>query len=395
MTAMTMTVPAVRRRPRLITRPLILVFAADFGGLTSFYLLVAAVPQYAAAGAGGVGAGLATGVLMLSTVAAEFVTPRLVAGFGHRAVLAAGLVLLGAPTLALMASASILTIMAVSVVRGVGLAIIFVVCSEMSAALVPPERRGEGLGILGVVAGLPAVIGTPLGLWLAEQMGYPFAFASGALAALAGLAAVPGLPDQRLGTAGTQTAGQAFGVVAALRTPALLRPATVFAATAMAAGIVVTFLPAAVPGESKDFAAVALLASAAAATVTRWWAGRHGDRHGPATLLTPGTVVATAGVLTLVLVASPAAVIVGMMLFGAGFGVAQNSSLATMYDRTSPSGYGTVAALWSIAYDTGWGLGAVGFGVVAAHTSYAIGFACTAAVMLTVLVAAFSVRPGR
>jgi MFS family permease len=253
MTAMTMTVPAVRRRPRLITRPLILVFAADFGGLTSFYLLIAAVPQYAAAGAGGVSAGLATGVLMLSTVAAEFVTPRLVARFGHRAVLAAGLVLLGGPTLTLIASASILTITAVSVVRGAGLAIIFVVCSDMSAALVPPERRGEGLGILGVVAGLPPVIGTPLGLWLAEQMGYPFAFVSGALAALAGLAAVPGLPDRRLGTAGTQTAGPVFGVVTALRTPALLRPATVFAATAMAAGILVTFLPAAVQGESKAF----------------------------------------------------------------------------------------------------------------------------------------------
>jgi MFS family permease len=393
MTAMTMTVPAVARRPRLITRPLMLVFAADVGGLTSFYLLIAAVPQYAAAGAGGVGAGLATGVLMLSTVAAEFITPRLVARFGHRAVLAAGLVLLGAPTLALMASASILTIMAVSIVRGVGLAIIFVVCSDMSAALVPPDRRGEGLGILGVVAGLPAVIGTPLGLWLAEQMGYPVAFGSGALAALAGLAAVLGLPDRRLGTAGTQTAGQAFGVVAALRTPALLRPATVFAATAMAAGILVTFLPAAVP--DKDFAAVALLANAAAATVTRWWAGRHGDRHGPAMLLAPGTAVATAGILTLVLVASPAAIIAGMVLFGAGFGVAQNASLAMMYDQAPHSGYGSVAALWSIAYDTGWGLGAVGFGVVAAHTSHAVGFACTAAVMLTVLVAAFRVRPDR
>ena len=85
MTAMTMTVPAVARRPRLITRPLMLVFVADFGEIDGFYLLVAAVPQYAAAGAGGVGAGLATGALMLSTVAAEFVTPRLVARFGHRA----------------------------------------------------------------------------------------------------------------------------------------------------------------------------------------------------------------------------------------------------------------------------------------------------------------------
>ena len=89
-------------RPRMLTRPLVLVFVSSFGFSTSFYLMLSVVPLYATSvGSGGAGAGLATGALMLSTVAAELVTPLLVSRFGYRAVFAAGFVLLGAPAFAL------------------------------------------------------------------------------------------------------------------------------------------------------------------------------------------------------------------------------------------------------------------------------------------------------
>jgi hypothetical protein len=39
-------------------------------------------------------------------------------------------------------------------------------------------------------------------------------------------------------------------------------------------------------------AAAALLAQAATATLARWWAGRHGDRHGQSALLMPAVVAA-------------------------------------------------------------------------------------------------------
>src|SRR5439155_16422884 len=129
-------------------------------------------------------------------------------------------------------------------------------------------------------------------------------------------------------------------------------------------------------------AAPALLAQAAAATVARWWAGRHGDRHGSAALLVPATLAAAAGLLTLALTSSPALVVAGMVVFGAGFGVAQNASLALMLDRAPPSGHGTASALWNGAYDAGLGLGAAGFGLVAARTGYPAAFTLGAAVVL-------------
>jgi predicted MFS family arabinose efflux permease len=370
----------------MVTRPLLLAFASAFGSATGFYLLLSAVPLYAASiGAGGAGAGLATGALMLATVAAEPVAPGLVARFGYRATLAAGLVLLGAPAFALGAAPTMAGVVAVCLARGAGFGITVVVGSALVAELVPPERRGEGLGLYGVVVGVPSVAALPLGVWLAGSVGYAPVFVAGGVAALTALAAVPGLPGRADPEPGH---GRPVGVLAGLGRPALLRPLIVLFATAMAAGVVVTFLPLALPGASGGLAAFALLAQAAAATLARWWAGRYGDRRGPAVLLAPAVLAAGIGVLALVAIASPAAAVAGMLLFGAGFGVAQNATISLMFERVPPSGYGTVSALWNMAYDAGLGVGAAAFGVIAVQTGYPWAFALTAAFVLAALLPA-------
>ena len=96
--------PAGGPRPRLITRPLLVRFVSIVGVATSFYLLLSTVPEYArAAGASAGTAGLTTTALTLSSVAAYLVAPRLIARYGYRSALAAGLAALGVPALLLAA----------------------------------------------------------------------------------------------------------------------------------------------------------------------------------------------------------------------------------------------------------------------------------------------------
>jgi predicted MFS family arabinose efflux permease len=372
-----LSAPAVVARPRLISRALLLVYVADFAGLTSFYLLLPVMPQYAAAsGAGMSSAGLTTAVLMAATVAAELAMPRLVVTFGHRRIIAGGLMLLGLPALVVSILPNPVAIMAVCVLRGLGLAVIFVVCGELGAALLPEQRRGEGLGLLGIVAGVPAVVAMPLGVWLVDLIGFAPTLLAGGLAALVGLIAVFALPRDPVPAEHDRPT---LGVLAALRTPALLRPSIVFCATAVGAGAVLTFLPVAVA--DGGLASVALLAHALAAAASRWWAGRHGDRHGARSLLMPAALLSAVGVLTLLLVESPAAVVAGATIFGLGFGVVQNASLATMYRAGGASAFGAVTAVWSVAYDAGLGLGAAAFGITAGLTGFPAAFALTAVVV--------------
>ncbi|MEU9210322.1 hypothetical protein AB0D27_20775 [Streptomyces sp. NPDC048415] len=67
---------------------------------------------------------------------------------------------------------------------------------------------------------------------------------------------------------------------------------------------------------------------------------------------------------------------------------AKNATLTLMYARVPASGYGTVSAVWNLAYDGGMGVGAVGFGALAGWTGYPWAFAVTALLMLVALVPA-------
>ncbi|MFE2532038.1 MFS transporter, partial [Streptomyces sp. NPDC059371] len=364
--------------PPLLTRPLMLRFVSMIGASVSFFLLLSAVPAYATAS----GAGPATGALMLATVLGELGAPRLVARYGYRAVLVAGLSLLGAPALVLTLSHSLAWIVLICLVRGLGFALTLVAGGALTASLIPAERRGEGLALVGVVSGVPSLIALPLGMWLAGRVGFtPVALAAGA-AALAAVASVPGLPGRE------RASEKPVGMVAALRTGDLVRPAAVFATTALATGIIVTFLPLAVPAAASGVVAAALFVQPAASTAARWAAGRYGDRHGPAGLVLPGLLLSAGGMLITAFTGSTVAVLAGVAVFGAGFGIAQNATLSLMYARVPASDYGTVSALWNLAYDGGMGVGALGFGALAAPVGYAAAFAVTGALMLVALVPA-------
>jgi len=385
-------------RPRLVSARFAAALLSSFGALTSFYLLLSVTPMYAmSAGAGSAGAGLVTGSLMLTTVLAEFASPRLLGRFGYRAVFAAGALLLGGPAPALLLPHSMATIIAVSIARGIGFGLATVVLGALVAASVPAERRGEGIGLAGVVACVPAIVALPSGVWLAQNTGYAVVIAITAISALAPLAATPWLANpagQQAGRGHAGTEAAPAGLLSSLRSGGMLRPGLVFAATTIAAGVVASFLPLAA-GVSAGVATLGLFAQAVTATASRWWAGRRGDRHGHAGLLIPGLLTAAAGMASLIWVSAPVVVIAGMCLFGIGFGIAQNTTFALMLDRAPASGYGTASALWNLAYDAGYGTGPIVFGVFVAHTGYPAAFALTGLLILAALVPAVRDRRPR
>ena len=366
----------------LLGRSLALVFVIMFGATASFYLLLSVVPLYAtAAGAGGIGAGFATGALMCSTVAAELATPYLMAKIGYRIVLAAGLVFIGLPSLALIASHSITVILAICLVRGTGLGITVVIGSSLVAWFVPEERHSEALGLYGVVVGVPAVLGLPLGVWFAVHFGYAPVFMVGAAVATAALPAVPGLPPRE------PESTEPIGFLSALRSPELSRPAIIFAVTAMAAGVVVTFLPLVITQADGNVAAAGLFVQAVFMTLMRGWAGRYGARRN-GMLLVVSVLMTAAGIFAVAASKNTVVVLAAMAVFGGGFGIAQNASLALMFERVAKSRYDAVSALWNAAYDAGLGVGGAGFGLLAARSGYGIALALTAALVIVALIPA-------
>jgi MFS family permease len=380
MSTMTQAQPGTAVPARLLSVPLAVTFLAEFTSLTSFFLLLSVMPMLAAAaGAGSSGAGLITGSLLLGTVAAEAVAAAAIRRFGCRMVLAAGAVLLGVPALAMLAREPQAVMVSVSLVRGLGFGLCGVVTGALTAKLLPPGRRGEGLGLLGVVSGVPAVIALPAGVWLA---GHHLAAAAAAMAATAGLlplAAIRWLPGGREARRTARTG----------RTPgAALRLPLIFAAATIAAGVLDSFLPLA-KGIPSNLSSAALLVQAITATLSRWQAGKHGDRYGHARLLIPALAVAALGMAAMMVLGSPVVIFAGMVLFGAGFGVIENATFALLIEQLPEA---KASTLWNLAYDAGYGAGPAVFGLICVRTGYPTAFGLTGALILAVVPVALRER---
>ena len=434
----TPTAPA----PRLVTRPFALACGAALANLTAFYLPLSVVPARAvAAGAPDGAAGLVTAGLMLGGVLAECVAPRLMARFGDRAVLATGLLLLGGAALLLVPAVDVVSAVLVCGLRGLGFGFAVVVTGALVTRHVPAARRGEGLALAGVAACVPAVAALPAGVWLADACGADVVFVVAALVALRGvlaplalgraagsarssaesaaeaavavpyaapaagarcsaLAAAVAVPESgaeaavragepyaatAVGAAESEAAAAAGGLMALARVPVERRSAVLFAATTVAAGIVVAYLPLASTGPAV---ALGLFVQALAATAARYCAGRWGDRHGHARLVGPGLAACGLGMVLLLGVDQPAVLLAAMAVFGTGFGVAQSATYAVMVERAPAGGDGAVSALWNLAYDLGYGMGPLAFAAVVGASGYPAAFALTGLVVLAGLRAA-------
>jgi MFS family permease len=391
MSTLTQARPGSAATPRLLSVPLAVTFLAEFTSLTSFFLLLSVMPMLAAAAGARSSAGLMTGSLLLGTVAAEVLAAAAIRRFGYRAVLASGAVLLGAPALAMLAREPQSVMVGVSLVRGFGFGLAGVTTGALTARLLPPERRGEGLGLLGLVSGVPAVIALPAGVWLA---GHHLAAAAAAIAAVAGLvplAAIRWLPggreERRTARARRMPGARSSGWMAG----AALRLPLIFAAATIAAGVLDSFLPLA-KGIPSSLASAALLVQSITATLSRWQAGKHGDRYGHARLLIPALAVAALGMAAMMVLGSPVVLFAGMVLFGAGFGVIENATFALLIEQLPEA---KASALWNLAYDAGYGAGPAVFGLICVRTGYPAGFALTGVLILAAVPVALRERNAR
>jgi MFS family permease len=167
-----------------------------------------------------------------------------------------------------------------------------------------------------------------------------------------------------------------------------LRLPLIFAAATIAAGVLDSFLPLA-KGMPSSLASAALLVQAITATLSRWQAGRHGDRYGHARLLPPALAVAALGMTAMMALGSPAMIFAGMVLFGAGFGVIENATFAQLLEQLPEA---KASTLWNLAYDAGYGAGPAVFGLICVRTGYPAAFALTGALILAAVPVALRQR---
>jgi len=375
----------------------------------SFFLTLSALPLYAISiGTGAGAAGVVTTVMLATTVGTQTLVPALVNRFGLVPVLAAGLLLLGAPAPLYLLGKQFAAVLIISGVRGMGFAVITVLMPLVAGRLVAAPRRGEAIGFYGLAIAVPNLIGVPLGVALTAAGSFGWV----ACAAASPVLALPLLrPIARslapVDARDASAAGEAVGAAAdaPARSGSALRAVAgvtvVLFVVTLAGGGVFTFLP--VAASSGALATVGLLVFGVTGALARWRAGSLADRRGSRTMLPVAVLLAAGGVglLGFGLAGAPAVVVlIAAAVLGLGYGAVQNLSLLAAFDRAGPRHQAVVSAAWNAAYDAGTAAGAVLVGLLAASgrtggTGVGFPWSFGACAVLIVLTLPLALRAGR
>lgn len=374
--------------------------AAGFAG---FAALLPMAPLWAVhGGADEAGSGLVNGALLLATVLTQGFVPRLLQRLGTGRVLAAGLLLLGGPSLLMLISDQLGWILALSLIRGVGFGILTVTGSAAVAHLVAPARHGAAIGAYGAAIAVPQLLLLPAGPWLADTIGFWAVFALGTLPLL-GIVAAPRLAQALRVRAAEQSRRRpaqeldlpAEGTTATTgrrlpRLPGgLFQPMILLLAVTLAGGALITFVPQMSSSPTATTGGLALLTATAA--VSRWRLGALADRHGTKAFLWPLVLLTCLGlVLAALAVKDPDAtraplLLVAMTIIGITYGGLQNLTLLLSLSAVRPAQYGTASAVWNMGFDAGTGLGSVLVGALAAGLSFPIALLVAAGISLATL----------
>ncbi|MDV2428723.1 MFS transporter [Corynebacterium tuberculostearicum] len=364
-----------------------LAIAAAFG---AWSILLPVVPL-AVIDSGGSAtlAGSSTGIFMAFTVLTQIISPWLLRRWGYRRVMALSAFTLGVPAFGHLLGTDAWVVLLFSALRGVGFGALTVSESALIAELAPVRLLGKATGMIGVFTGLGQMVFLPLGLIMAEKLGYASTYITAGIIGFVGFGMCLRIPKIKV-TLASDTEEEPN----LIRVPTwklVLVPALALTTFSMSYGAVSSFLPPAVQEldaeRGASLAGIMLSIVGGAAMIFRYFAGMVADRVGtPGRLYIPGQIMAIVGVLAiavpLYLDGSVWWLVLGAFLFGGAFGIAQNEALLSMFDRLPRERVSEASAIWNIFYDGGTGLGSTLLGALVAGYGYAGAFGAGVAILV-------------
>ncbi len=333
-------------------------------------------------------AGATTGVFMLATVLTQMLTPMLLRQWGYRPVMAMSALLLGVPALGHMLGDAAPIALGFSALRGIGFGALTVSESALIGEISPRRLLGKATGIFGLCVGAAQMAFLPVGVAIAGAVGYNAVYLLAAALGLLGFGTSVLVPKIKAAPLGSSD--PADTTPRAPMWKLVLVPALALTSFSVSYGVASNFISPAVreldPERGAVLGGLMLSVIGGSGMIARYIAGVVADRVGQ-----PGTLMIPAQTFTVVGVGLIAAVlnqqwpvwwlVLGAVLYGAGFGIVQNEALLSMFDRLPRERLSEGSAVWNIFYDGGTGLGSTVLGAVVALTGYDGAFATGAAII--------------
>lgn len=342
---------------------------ANFLFFNSMHLLLTVMPLYIQEIGGQPSqVGLAIGLFTLSAVLARPAVGYLTDTWGSKRVLILGAVIFALSPALYILTRSVPSLMAVRLFHGLGISAFTTAYIVLVTDLVPPERRGEAIGLAGIMVPISVSIAPATGAWLLEPLGFARLFQMAAVLALACLAVL--LLIREPGGRGAGVLRPRISMTQVLRYRSVWVTCLATVLTAVTYGSVITFLPLFAAERGLGNVGLFFSAYAVATILAGTPLGRLSDRLGRRAVGLPA-LMALGPIFWLLSGTRGLGWLVGVaLLYGASFTSGRVVLNALVVDEAPPEARGSATSLLYGSFDAGIGVGSFVMGLVAGAVGY-------------------------
>lgn len=354
-------------KEKIWTRDFVLICLANFFIFLGFQMTLPTLPIFVQElGGSDQMIGLIIGIFTFSALIFRPYAGKLLESKGRQFVYMLGLAVFvfSVGSYAFIVSIGFLLMM--RVVQGIGWGFSTTATSTIATDLIPPKRRGEGMGYFGLSGNLALAFGPALGLTLVGVISFTSLFLiCGGLGLVAFLLSTT-IRYKKVETSPDKTVTVKFDIFE----KTALEPSILLFFITVTFGGIASFLP--LYAAQKGIAGIELyfLVYAIFLMVSRTFAGKIYDRKGHLYVFLPGTVFIFIAMLLLAWLPNMSVMLIAAGIYGLGFGSVQPALQAWAVDKAPGNRKGMANATFFSFFDLGVGLGAMTFGQLASMFGY-------------------------
>ncbi len=373
---------------RLWTKDFILVSAMNFLLTLVFYLLIVIMGGYAIEvfHASTSQAGLVSSIFMVGALIGRLIMGRYIEKIGYRKLLFVGLILYMLTSGLYFIQTGIGFLLITRVIHGVMLGVTLMVVTASIAHIIPPSRRGEGIGYFSLSTILATAIGPFLGILLVQHASYNVIFAG--CVGLGVISLIVALMVNIPNPVHTDAPPEKMSLsLKSFIEPRALPISIVILVLAFCYSSVLTYMN--FYANELDLAKVAsffFITYSIAIIISRPFSGKLLDKKGANYVMYPAIVIFALGMLILSAAHSGLTFLLASVLIGFGYGNIQSCCQAVAIKSVPPEKIGLSTSTFSIFLDLGLGFGPYLLGAVIAILSYRQLYAVLAVVILLSIV---------
>lgn|SRR5699024_5582850 len=357
----------IKNNDRIFSRDFLFIWLANFFIFLGFQMTLPTLPIFVKElGGSDQIVGLIVGVFTFSALLLRPFAGNALETRGRQVVYLFGLSLFVISVGAFAFATSIFMLIVMRVLQGVGWGFSTTASGTVATDLIPPKRRGEGMGYYGLSSNLALALGPALGLSLVGVISFKQLFLIASAMGLIALLLALMIRYKKVEESPDKTTTVKFDVFE----KSAINPSILLFFITLTFGGIATFLPLYAIERSVEGISLYFVVYAIFLMISRLIAGKIYDEKGHMYVFPPGALMILIAMILLAWLPSTLVLLLAAAFYGFGFGSVQPALQAWAVNSAAKNRKGMANATFFSFFDLGVGIGAMGFGIIANQLGY-------------------------